>query len=149
VAGLGDELSEFQALSRKVSDKTATDEERMRWRELRSLLVKPLAPAESSSVVARRELRHTRKLKVELAPVEAMHATFSDDVSSRGVRVRVSTMLHEGAAVVMRLELDEPMTVTARVAWCKRDGGHFVAGLEFEGLRAEERERLEAWLHAR
>jgi hypothetical protein len=95
----------------------------------------------------RRELRHSRKLKVEFAPVEALHATFSDDVSASGVRVRVPTMLAEGTAVVLRLELDVPLTVAARVAWCRRDGGHFLAGFEFEGLRAEERERVEAWLH--
>ena len=145
---LGDELAEFQALSRKVSDKTASDDERSRWRELRSRLVKPLPPPEPSSI-QRREGRHARKLKVALAPVEMMHATFSDDVSPSGVRVRVPTMLSEGAEVVLRLELDEPMTVAARVAWCKRDGGHFMAGLEFVALRADERERVEAWLHTR
>ena len=94
-------------------------------------------------------MRHTRKLKVEFAPVDALHSTFSDDVSSSGVKVRVQTMLQEGAAVVLRLELDVPLTVAARVAWCKRDGGHFLAGLEFEALRPDERERVEAWLSAK
>ncbi len=145
---LGDELAEFQALSRKVSDKIATDEEKARWRELRAQLVKPLPPADSSSV-QRREARHTRKLKVEIAPVEAMHATFSDDVSASGVRLRVPGMLRDGAMVVLRLELDMPMTVAGRVAWCRRDGGHYIAGVEFEDLRHDERERIEAWLNAR
>jgi hypothetical protein len=146
VGVLGDELAEFQALSRKLSDRQASDDERVRWRELRARLAKPLPP---QPFAPRKDVRHTRKLKVEFAPVEALHATFSDDVSSSGVKVRVPTMLHEGAAVVVRLELDVPLTVAARVAWCKRDGGHFLAGLEFEALRADERDRVEAWLHAR
>jgi hypothetical protein len=147
VGVLGDELAEFQALSRKISDRVATDEERARWRELRARLARPLPPPEP--LAPRREQRHTRKLKVEFAPVEALHATFSDDVSASGVRVRVPTLLNEGTAVVLRLELDVPITVAARVAWCRRDGGHFLAGLEFETLRPDERERVEAWLHAK
>jgi hypothetical protein len=148
VGVLGDELAEFQTLSRKVSDKIATDVEKARWRELRARLVKPLPPPDSSSV-QRRDARHARKLKVEIAPVDAMHATFSDDVSASGMRVRVPGMLRDGATVVLRLELDVPMTVAGRVAWCKRDGGHFLAGVEFEDLRQDERERIEAWLNTR
>jgi hypothetical protein len=31
------------------------------------------------------------------------------------------------------------------VAWCRGDGGHYLAGLSFIGLRDDERERIEAW----
>jgi hypothetical protein len=49
--------------------------------------------------------------------------------------------------MVVRLELGEPgpLTLSARVAWCRRDGGHYLAGLELIGLRDDERERIEAW----
>jgi len=55
--------------------------------------------------------------------------------------------LDTGALMVVRLELGGPgpLTLTGRVAWCKRDGGHYLAGLEFVGLRDDERERIEAW----
>ena len=35
--------------------------------------------------------------------------------------------------------------VAAQVAWCKRDGGHYLAGVEFVQLRDEDKERIEAW----
>ncbi|HXU72808.1 MAG TPA: PilZ domain-containing protein [Polyangia bacterium] len=144
--GSPDELAEFQALSLKVSAKTANEAERARWRELRTRLAKPQPPPPPPQV-ARQHSRAQRKLKVELAPVATMHATFTEEVSPGGLKLRVPGPLDTGALMVVRLELGEPgpLTLSARVAWCRRDGGHYLAGLELIGLRDDERERIEAW----
>src|SRR5262249_6147164 len=144
--GSPQELAEFQALSLKVSAKTANDAERVRWRELRARLARPQPPPLPPQV-ARQHPRAQRKLKVELTPVAQMHATFTEEISPGGLKLRVPGPLDTGALMVVRLELGGrgPVTATARVAWCKRDGGHFLAGLEFVALRDDERERIEAW----
>jgi hypothetical protein len=140
------ELAEFQALSAKVSAKTADEAERVRWRELRALLAKPTPPVPPPQV-ERLHTRAQKKLKVELAPVSTLHATFTEEVSAGGIKLRVPGHLEVGTLMVVRLELGGPgpLTVSARVAWCRRDGGHYMAGLEFVELRADERERIEAW----
>lgn len=144
--GSPEELAEFQALSLKVSAKTATDAERARWRELRARLAPP-PPAPPPPRLPRKEPRTTRKLKVELAPLSALHATFTEEVSAGGIKVRVPGLLEPGTPVVVRLELGPPgpLLASARVAWCRRDGGHFFAGIDFDGLREEDRERIAAW----
>ena len=139
-------MAEFQALSLKVSDKTATEAERARWRELRALLARPPAVPPPPQI-ARQHARAHKKLKVEYAPLGSMHVTFSEEVSPGGVKIRVPGLVEVGTPMVVRLELGEPgpLTVSARVAWCKRDGGHYFAGLELVGLRDDEKERIEAW----
>lgn len=141
-----EELAEFQALSLKVSERTATDAERQRWRELRTLLAKPI-PTPMPSQIPRQHARAAKKLKVEFAPLSALHATFTEEISPGGLKLRVPALLETGVPIVVRLELGEPgpLTLSARVAWCRRDGGHYLAGLEFVGLRDDERERIEAW----
>jgi PilZ domain len=139
-------MAEFQALSLKVSDKTATEPERARWRELRTRLARPQPPPLPPQV-ARQHARTQKKLKVEYAPLTSMQATFTEEISPGGIKVRVQGLLEIGTPMVVRLELGEPgpLTLSARVAWCKRDGGHYFAGLELVGLRDDERERIEAW----
>ncbi|HEY1587604.1 MAG TPA: PilZ domain-containing protein, partial [Polyangia bacterium] len=117
-----DDMAEFQALSVKVSAKTATEPERARWRELRALLAKPQQPPPPPQI-ARQHARAQKKLKVEFAPLTSMHATFTEEVSPGGIKVRVQGHVDTGAMMVVRLELGEPgpLTLSARVAWCKRD----------------------------
>ncbi|HEX8952644.1 MAG TPA: PilZ domain-containing protein [Polyangia bacterium] len=140
------DMAEFQALSLKVSEKTATEPERARWRELRTRLARPQPPPLPPQL-PRQHARSHKKLKVEYAPVTSMHATFTEEISAGGLKLRVQGLLEVGTMMVVRLELGEPgpLTLTARVAWCKRDGGHYFAGLELVGLRDDERERIEAW----
>jgi len=143
-----DELAEFQTLSVKVSSKTATEAERARWRELRKHLAPPSPPAPPPiGGLPRLHARAQKKLKVEYAPVTALQTTFTEEVSPGGIKLRVSALLEPGARLIVRLQLGEPgpLVVSARVAWCRRDAGHYIAGLEFVGLRDEERERIEAW----
>lgn len=139
-------MAEFQALSLKVSDKTATEPERARWRELRTRLARPQPPPLPPQV-ARQHARTQKKLKVEYAPLTSMHATFTEEISPGGIKLRVQGLIEVGTPMVVRLELGEPgpLTLSARVVWCKRDGGHYFAGLELVGLRDDERERIEAW----
>jgi hypothetical protein len=139
-------MAEFQAVSLKVSAKTADAGERARWRELRVKLAKSVPPVPPPQV-NREHARAQKKLKVELTPVSSLHATFTEEVSGGGIKLRVPGHLEVGTMMVLRLELGEPgpLTVSARVAWCRRDGGHYSAGLEFVDLRADERERIEAW----
>lgn len=142
-------MAEFQALSLKVSEKTATEPERARWRQLRGKLARPQPPPPPPQVArqhARTSTPH-RKLKVEFAPLTSLHATFTEEISPGGIKLRVQGLLEPGTPMVVRLELGEPgpLTLSARVAWCRRDGGHYFAGLELVGLRDDERERIEAW----
>ncbi|MDB4965853.1 MAG: hypothetical protein JWN44_1542 [Myxococcales bacterium] len=139
-------MAEFQALSAKVSAKTATQAELTRWRELRKHLAAPPATPPPPGL-PRQHVRAQKKLKVEYAPVAALHATFTEEVSAGGIKLRVQGHLEPGTLLVVRLQLGEPgpLVVTARVAWCKRDAGHYFAGLELVGLRDDERERIEAW----
>ena len=97
--------------------------------------------------MARQHARAQKKLKVGFAPLTALHATFTEEVSPGGIKVRVQGHVDTGALMVVRLELGPPgpLTLTARVAWCKRDAGHYFAGLEFVDLRDDEKERIEAW----
>jgi PilZ domain len=151
VAATDDELVEFQYLSQKVSDKTASEAELARWRELRSLLARtpvppPPVPPQPPQV-PRQHARAAKKLKVEFAPVSTLSATFTEEVAAGGIKLRVPAHLEPGTAMVVRLELGAPgpLTLSARVAWCKRDGGHYLAGLAFVDLRDDERARIEAW----
>jgi hypothetical protein len=170
VTSTTEELAEFQTLSAKVSDNTASEDERHRWRQLRARLAPaslpppapttgaPLAPmaiSPSGSIVspaaaanARQHSRtSTRKLKVAIAPVTTLHSTFTEEVSPGGVKLKLPMHVEPGAPMVVRLELGlpGPILVSAKVAWCRRDGGHFLVGLSFVGLRDDERERIEAW----
>ena len=140
-------MAEFQALSLKVSEKTATEPERARWRELRLKLARPQPPPPPPPQVERQHARSQKKLKVEYTPIGAMQATFTEEVSPGGIKLRVHGLLEIGTPMVVRLELGEPgpLVLSARVAWCRRDGGHYFAGLELVGLRDDERERIEAW----
>jgi len=144
--GAPEELAELHALSAKVSAKTASDAEKARWRELRAQLAKP-PPVPPPPQVARQHARAQKKLKVEYAPLGSMHATFTEEVSPGGIKLRVQGLIEIGTPMVVRLELGEPgpLVLSARVAWCRRDGGHYFAGLELVGLRDDERERIEAW----
>ncbi len=139
-------MAEFQALSLKVSERTANAAEKTRWRELRTRLARSVPPPLPPQLPRQHE-RAQKKLKVELAPVSSLHATFTEEVSAGGIKLRVPGHLESGTMMVVRLELGEPgpLTLSARVAWCKRDGGHYLAGLELVGLRDDERERIEAW----
>jgi hypothetical protein len=141
-----DEMAEFQALSLKVSAKTASEPERERWRELRNRLAPP-PPVPKPPHLQRQHARAQKKLKVEFAPVTALQSTFTEEVSPGGMKLRVPAHLEPGTAMVVRLQLGEPgpLTVAAQVAWCKRDGGHYLAGVEFVQLRDEDKERIEAW----
>lgn len=142
-------MAEFQALSLKVSDKTATEPERARWRELRTRLARPQPPPPPPQVArqhARTQTPH-KKLKIGYVPLTSLHATFTEEISPGGIKLRVQGLIEVGTPMVVRLELGEPgpLTLSARVAWCRRDGGHYFAGLELVGLRDDERERIEAW----
>jgi hypothetical protein len=141
-----EELAEFHALSQKVSAKTASEAERARWRELRTRLAKP-PPIPPAPQVARQHTRAKKKLKVEFAPLTSMAATFTEEVSPGGMKLRVQGHVDTGLLMVVRLEFGPPgpLMLTARVAWCRRENGHYFAGLEFVDLRVEERERIEAW----
>jgi hypothetical protein len=144
--GAPEELAEFHALSAKVSAKTASDAEKARWRELRAQLAKP-PPVPPPPQVARQHARAQKKLKVEFTPLQSMHATFTEEISPGGLKLRVSGHVDTGTVMVVRLELGTPgpLTLTARVVWCRREGGHYFVGLEFVDLRDDERERIEAW----
>jgi hypothetical protein len=89
----------------------------------------------------------TRKLKVAITPVTTLHSTFTEEVSPGGVKLKLPMHVEPGAPMIVRLELGlpGPLLVNAKVAWCRRDGGHFLVGLSFVGLRDDERERIEAW----
>jgi hypothetical protein len=143
-----DRMAEFLALSNKVSDKTASDEERTRWRELRAELAaqKPTPPLPPGST-PRAHDRATRKLKLHYAPLNEMTISFTDEVGGGGLRLRAQKHLEVGTLLVLKIDATPPLTLEARVVWCKREGGHFAVGVEFVDVPAAEAERLEALTH--
>jgi hypothetical protein len=151
----GDEMAEFLALSAKVSAKTASDDERERWRGLREQLRPHASLPPPGAGVARTPRAHPRaahKLRVRYAAIGDLTVSFTDELGGGGMRLRTQHHLVDGARLLMRLELGgehhEPLTVEARVIWSRREGGHFLVGLEWVHLRDDERERIEAWAHA-
>jgi hypothetical protein len=75
---------------------------------------------------------------------------FSDEVSAGGLRMTLHHHVEVGALFVFRLQLGgpadpEPLNVTGKVAWVKRDNNHFAVGIEFLGLSAADKERLDAY----
>jgi hypothetical protein len=141
-------MEEFLALSAKVSAKSATDAERERWRELRAQLAAP-PPQAPPGKTARQHVRVQRKLKLRYTTVADMLVTFTDEIGGGGLRMKTPRHIPEGEVVVVRLDLAEPpLTVVARAVWSKREGGHFLVGLEFVDLSAADRERLDAFAHA-
>ena len=143
-------LAEFKALSAKVSDKTATEEERARWRDLRTELSKP-APPTMAGQTPRAHARVARKLRVHYATVAEMSMAFTDDIGGGGLRFRTHKILENGTPMVVHLDVpdakDAPLTLEARVAWSKREGGHYLVGVELVNLPPAEAERLAALLH--
>jgi len=91
-------MAEFQALSLKVSEKTATEPERARWRELRVKLARPQPPP-TPPQVERQHARAQKKLKVEYAPLGSMHATFTEEVSPGGIKLRVQGLIDQAPPV--------------------------------------------------
>jgi hypothetical protein len=154
VPGRDEELGEFRALSAKVAADAANEAELLRWRELRNQLAGPPAvPARTPPVTPRAHARVARKIRVLFLPVKSMSVTFTEEVSAGGLRLNVPEMLEVGTALLVRVELAGPgdpeaVTSLARVAWCQRERGHFVAGVELVGLQPHERERLEASAHS-
>jgi hypothetical protein len=144
-------VAEFAALSAKVSARQASEEERERWRELRARLAPRPPPPPDPAAPKRSHLRKRRKLRVRYAATAALNISFTDDVGAGGLCMTVKEYVTPGTELVLRLELGdaggEAIAAGARVAWCRREGGHFLIGLEFVGLRAEEVERVEAYLH--
>jgi hypothetical protein len=143
-------LTEFRALSAKVSDKTASEAERARWRTLRAELAQP-APPELPTQTPRAHPRVSRKLRVHYATVAEMSMTFTDEIGGGGLRLRTHKILEAGAPMVVHLDVpdakDAPLTLEARVVWSKREGGHYLVGLELVNLPPAEAERLAALLH--
>ena len=135
----------------EVSDKKASDDERARWRELRTRLAGPPPPPSGAPAsAARKHVRVLKKLRVSYAPVQSLSVAFSEEVGAGGLRLQLKQHVDVGTQFVLRLELagagdPDPLTVTARVAWVRRDGNHFQVGLELIGLRADERERIDAY----
>jgi hypothetical protein len=67
------------------------------------------------------------------------------------LRIRVHHHVDVGITFVLRLELagagdPAPLMVAAQCVWCRQEGRHYLVGLEFTGLRPDERERIEAFL---
>jgi hypothetical protein len=152
--GKDEELAEFRTLSAKVAAGEAGEEELQRWRELRNRLAgPPPPPSRTPPAKPRAHARVARKIRVLYQPVKAMSVTFTEEVSAGGLRLNATDMLEPGTALLVRVELAGPsdpdaVTSLARVAWCKREGGHFVIGVELLGLQPHERERLEANAHS-
>ena len=152
-----DEVAEFQRLSQLVAEKKASPEDVARWRVLRKALsggppLKP-PPIPSNKIDSRKDVRTSRKLRVGYSVAKDMPVTFTDEVGAGGLRLTLQQPADVGATFAVRLELagpgdpDAPL-VLAKVVWCKRDGNRFAVGLEFVGLKPEDRERIEAWAHA-
>ena len=145
-------MSEFLALSAKVAEKTATDEERARWRELRSQLsAAPSAPPPPPGGKERAHPRSGHKLRVHYAALADMQVTFTDEVGGGGLRLRANRHLEPGTPLVLRLDAAglEPITVEARVVWSRREGGHFAVGVEFIDLPPAHAERLDALMQGK
>jgi hypothetical protein len=142
-------MAEFLALSAKVSDKTATDAEKARWRELRTALQPPKPKPPLPGQKPREHPRASHKLKLHYALVPEMTVAFSDELGGGGLRLRAQKHLDPGTPMVLRIDLENghALTVEANVVWCKREGGHFAVGVEFRDLPSAEAERLEALLH--
>jgi hypothetical protein len=148
--------AEFQILSQLVAEKKASPEELTRWRALRKTLsrapVKP-PPIPNNKIDSRKDVRTSRKLRVGYSAAREMPVTFTDEVGAGGLRLTLQQPADVGALFAVRLELAGPgdpeaPLVLAKVVWCKRDGNRFAIGLEFVGLKPEDRERIEAWAHA-
>jgi hypothetical protein len=146
-------LTEFLSLSAKVSAKTATDEERGRWRALRAELAahQHAPPPPLPGQTPRAHSRAKRKLRVHYAPVPEMAVTFIDEVGGGGLRLKVHKPMEPGTPLILHIDLAnekaQPLTLEARVIWSRREGGHFAVGVEFVNLAPAEAERLEALLH--
>jgi hypothetical protein len=134
-------LSEFLALSAKVSDKSASEEERARWRTLRN---------ELAAGQRRAHRRARRKLRVHYAAVAEMALSFTDDVGAGGLRFRSHRRIEPGTMLVLHLdsptEKSAALTLEARVTWSQREGGHFAIGVELPNLPPADVERLKALL---
>ena len=146
---MSDDLTaEFLALSAKVSDKSATDDERARWRELRAQLAPHAAKPVQPGQTPRSHPRAGKKLRVHYAAVPEMTVSFTDEVGGGGLRLRAQRHYDPGTLLVLHVDVAQPpstaITVEARVVWSRREGGHFAVGVEFVDLSPVDAERLEA-----
>jgi hypothetical protein len=150
-----EELVEFTALSAKVANRSATEAERARWRELRQKLASPPpVPIDARpGALPRAHTRRKKKLRVRYSAERELERGFADELGGGGLRIVTSSYHEIGTRFVLSLDLagaddPSPLAVSARVVWIKRSGGHFLVGLEFEGLRSDDRERIEGFAHA-
>jgi PilZ domain len=149
----GDLTNEFLALSAKVSNKAASDAERARWRELRALLAPHRAAPPQPGQTPRAHPRSSKKLRVHYAALPEMNVSFTDEVGGGGLRFRAQKHFDVGTLLVLRVDVAQPpseaLTVTARVVWSRREGGHYAVGVEFVALSPADAERLEALAHGK
>jgi hypothetical protein len=156
MGGTPEALAEFRQLSGLVAEKKATPEQVARWRVLRKELagpLKPVPPPIPNRKDSRKDVRSSRKLRIGYAAVKGLQITFTEEIGAGGIRLTLHTPAEVGALFALRLELagsgdPDPPFVQAKVVWCRREANHFAVGLEFVGLRPEDRERIEAWAHA-
>jgi len=68
------------------------------------------------------------------------------DLSEGGVRIRISREMERGAALYLHVPLpDGPVFAMGTVIWTAReDNGEYTAGVAFNGLNDEDRERIAA-----
>src|SRR6266436_94780 len=120
-------MAEFLALSAKVSEKTASEEERGRWRELRAELAAkaPPPPPIEPGQTPRAHDRAKHKLRVHFAPLPEMTLAFTDEVGGGGLRFRSQKPLEPGTRMVLHIEVasqsSTALTVEARVIWSRRE----------------------------
>jgi hypothetical protein len=145
------EAAELNAIARKVAANTATDEERLRWREM-SPRVRKLPSETQPGLGPRGSERVQKKLRVGYSRVADLKITFTSDLGAGGLRVRSPQLLPDGTQLVLQLHVgesgEEPITVIGKVAWSKRSGNGFDVGVEFVELSAEQKERIEAYIQA-
>jgi hypothetical protein len=152
VGSLSDWISAFRELHERARRGALTAAELTAYRSGRDELARALLAAQrltlKSGETPRQALRVSRALQVELDLPTARQRAVTIDLSTGGF----STLLDKGPpvgddmGVSLRLPAADPVVCRARITDAKPQGGHVRVAARFEGLPAEDRERLELFV---
>ncbi|NPA94672.1 MAG: PilZ domain-containing protein [Thermodesulfobacteria bacterium] len=92
------------------------------------------------------EKRKTQRLRLSIEAVckagDKFFKADITDISPGGVKLETPRELNTGEKIVFTMEWKGPLKLKGTVRWFRREGLHYVYGIQFDGLSPEQEARV-------
>lgn len=152
MGGLADWIAAFRELHERARRGALTPGEQASYRSGRDELARALLAAQrltlKSGETPRQALRVARALQLELDLPTSRQRAVTIDLSTGGFSALLdrSPPVGDDMGVSLRLPAAAPVVCRARVTDVRPQAGHVRVAARFEGMPAEDRERLELFV---